>query len=106
MRKARHSQVPESFYDDPLMYQGGSDSFIAPTDDILAKPEWGIDFEAEVVVVSRDIKQGASIDTAGSAIVLIGLVNDVSLRGLIPASLPKALAFCSQSLRLLLVLSL
>ena len=93
VRKARNSEVPESFYDDPLMYQGGSDSFIAPTDDILAKPEWGVDFEAEVVVVSRDIKQGASIDEAGRAIVLIGLVNDVSLRGLIPSELAKGFGF-------------
>ncbi|MCG7411248.1 fumarylacetoacetate hydrolase family protein [Moraxella nonliquefaciens] len=97
VRKTRNSQVPESFYDDPLMYQGGSDSFIAPTDDILAQPEWGIDFEAEVeaevVVVSTDIKQGASPDVAGGAIALIGLVNDVSLCGLIPNELAKGFGF-------------
>ncbi|OPH35585.1 fumarylacetoacetate hydrolase family protein [Moraxella lacunata] len=93
VRKARNSEVPESFYDDPLMYQGGSDSFIAPTDEILAQPEWGIDFEAEVVVVSTDIKQGASPDVAGGAIALIGLVNDVSLRDLIPNELAKGFGF-------------
>lgn len=93
VRKARNSDVPESFYDDPLMYQGGSDSFIAPTDDILAQPEWGIDLEAEVVVVSNDVKQGASTDEAGRAIVLIGLVNDVSLRSLIPNELAKGFGF-------------
>ncbi|MCL1623741.1 fumarylacetoacetate hydrolase family protein [Moraxella sp. Tifton1] len=93
VRKARNSEVPESFYDDPLMYQGGSDSFIAPKDDVLAKPEWGIDFEAEVVVVTTDLPIGASVDEASRAIALIGLVNDVSLRGLIPAELAKGFGF-------------
>ena len=60
VRKARNSEVPESFYEDPLMYQGGSDKFIGPRDEILAKPEWGIDFEAEVVVVTGDLQQGAT----------------------------------------------
>lgn len=93
VRKARNSQVPESFYDDPLMYQGGSDSFITPRGEILARPEWGIDFEAEVVVVSGDIKQGADADECAKAICLVGLVNDVSLRGLIPAELAKGFGF-------------
>ena len=93
VRKARNSEVPESFYDDPLMYQGGSDSFITPRGEILARPEWGIDFEAEVVVVSGDITQGADVATCAKAIRLIGLVNDVSLRGLIPAELAKGFGF-------------
>lgn len=93
VRKARNSEVPESFYDDPLMYQGGSDSFIGPRDEVLAKPQWGIDFEAEVVVVSGDLKQGATPEEAGKAIRLLMLVNDVSLRGLIPAELAKGFGF-------------
>lgn len=93
VRKARNSEVPESFYDDPLMYQGGSDSFIGPRDEILAKPEWGIDFEAEVVVVSGDLKQGSTPEEAARSIRLIMLVNDVSLRGLIPAELAKGFGF-------------
>lgn len=93
VRKARNSEVPASFYDDPLMYQGGSDSFITPRGEILARPEWGIDFEAEVVVVSTDLKQGATLDEATGAICLIGLVNDVSLRGLIPTELAKGFGF-------------
>ncbi|WP_107687805.1 fumarylacetoacetate hydrolase family protein [Neisseria wadsworthii] len=93
VRKARNSEVPESFYDDPLMYQGGSDSFIGPRDEILAQPEWGIDFEAEVVVVSGDLKQGATPEEAAKAIRLVMLVNDVSLRNLIPAELAKGFGF-------------
>ncbi|MFB2538074.1 MULTISPECIES: fumarylacetoacetate hydrolase family protein [unclassified Acinetobacter] len=93
VRKARNSEVPESFYDDPLMYQGGSDSFIGPRDEVLARPEWGIDFEAEVVVVSDDLKQGATPEEAAKAIRLIMLVNDVSLRNLIPAELAKGFGF-------------
>lgn len=93
VRKARHSEVPASFYDDPLMYQGGSDSFIGPRDEIYAKPEWGIDFEAEVVVVSGDLKQGATLEEAAQAIRLVMLVNDVSLRDLIPAELAKGFGF-------------
>ncbi|MDO4433953.1 MAG: fumarylacetoacetate hydrolase family protein [Alysiella sp.] len=93
VRKARNSEVPASFYEDPLMYQGGSDSFIAPRDDILAKPEWGIDFEAEVVVVSGDLKQGATSEEAAQAVRLLMLVNDVSLRNLIPAELAKGFGF-------------
>lgn len=93
VRKARNSEVPASFYDDPLMYQGGSDSFIPPKGDVLAKPEWGIDFEAEVVVVATDLPIGASVEQASRAIALIGLVNDVSLRNLIPAELAKGFGF-------------
>lgn len=93
VRKARNSQVPESFYEDPLMYQGGSDSFIGPRDEIFAKEEWGIDMEAEVVVVSGDLPLGATPNEAARNIRLIGLTNDVSLRNLIPAELAKGFGF-------------
>jgi fumarylacetoacetate (FAA) hydrolase len=93
VRKARNAEVPESFYDDPLMYQGGSDSFIPPNAEILAQPEWGIDFEAEVVVVTGDVKQGASESDAEKQIRLVMLVNDVSLRNLIPNELAKGFGF-------------
>lgn len=93
VRKARNAEVPESFYDDPLMYQGGSDSFIAPNDEILAQPEWGIDFEAEVVVITGDVKQGTSEADAAKQIRLVMLVNDVSLRNLIPNELAKGFGF-------------
>lgn len=93
VRKARNSEVPASFYDDPLMYQGGSDSFIAPTDYIIAKEAWGIDMEAEVVVITTDLPLGATEEQTAKAIALIGLVNDVSLRNLIPAELAKGFGF-------------
>ena len=85
MRKARNADVPASFYTDPLMYQGGSDSFIGPRDPIFAlSEEWGIDLEAEVAVVTGDVAMGASVADAAQAIRLVLLVNDVSLRNLIP----------------------
>ncbi|MBC2776843.1 fumarylacetoacetate hydrolase family protein [Parasphingopyxis marina] len=94
VRQARGAEVPESFWEDPLMYQGGSDSFIGPRDPILLPDEtWGCDLEAEIVVVTGDVKQGASRDEALAAIRLIGLVNDVSLRNLIPAELGKGFGF-------------
>lgn len=93
VRKARDATVPESFYTDPLMYQGGSDSFIPPNAEILAQPEWGIDFEAEVVVVTGDVKQGASLEEVEKQIRLVMLVNDVSLRNLIPNELAKGFGF-------------
>lgn len=93
VRQARNSEVPESFYEDPLMYQGGSDSFIGPRDDIRAKEAWGIDMEAEVVVVSGDLPLGATPEQAAKAIRLVGLTNDVSLRHLIPAELAKGFGF-------------
>ncbi|WP_027994382.1 fumarylacetoacetate hydrolase family protein [Simplicispira psychrophila] len=94
VRKARNSEVPASFWTDPLMYQGGSDSFVGPRDPIDAITEdWGIDLEAEVAVVTGDLPLGASVAQAGQAIRLVMLVNDVSLRNLIPAELAKGFGF-------------
>ncbi|MCA0439749.1 MAG: fumarylacetoacetate hydrolase family protein [Proteobacteria bacterium] len=93
VRKARNAEVPESFYTDPLMYQGGSDGFIPPRGKVLAQEAWGIDFEAEVTVVTGDVPQGATPKQAAKAIRLVMLVNDVSLRNLIPAELAKGFGF-------------
>jgi fumarylacetoacetate (FAA) hydrolase len=94
VRKARKAEVPESFYTDPLMYQGGSDDFLGPCDDIVvASEEFGIDFESEVAVVTADVPMGASPDQALEGIRLLMLVNDVSLRHLIPAELAKGFGF-------------
>jgi fumarylacetoacetate (FAA) hydrolase len=94
VRKARNADVPASFYTDPLMYQGGSDSFIGPRDAIYAMSEdWGIDLEAEVAVITGDVRMGVSADDAAKAIRLVMLVNDVSLRNLIPNELAKGFGF-------------
>ena len=94
VRKARNAEMPASFWTDPLMYQGGSDSFLGPRDDIpMADEAWGIDFEAEVAVVTDDVPMGVSAADAGKHIQLIMLVNDVSLRGLIPGELGKGFGF-------------
>jgi fumarylacetoacetate (FAA) hydrolase len=94
VRKARGAEMPESFWTDPLMYQGGSDSFIGPNDPILAASEdWGIDFEAEIAVVTDDVPMGVSAGDALSHIKLVMLVNDVSLRNLIPGELAKGFGF-------------
>ena len=93
VRKARNAEVPESFYTDPLMYQGASDSFIGPRDTVIADESWGIDFEAEVTVVTGDVPMGTTPDAAARAIRLIMLVNDVSLRNLIPNELAKGFGF-------------
>ena len=93
VRKARKADMPASFHTDPLMYQGGSDSFIGPCDAIVAQERWGIDFEAEVAVVTGDVAQGTSPDDCAQAIRLVMLVNDVSLRKLIPAELAKGFGF-------------
>ena len=94
VRKARGAEMPESFWTDPLMYQGGSDSFIGPHDPILAASEdWGIDFEAEIAVVTNDVPMGVSARDALSHIKLVMLVNDVSLRNLIPGELAKGFGF-------------
>jgi fumarylacetoacetate (FAA) hydrolase len=94
VRKARGAELPESFWEDPLMYQGGSDDFLGPTDDIeLFHEEWGIDFEAEVAVITDDVAMGATPDQAHQRIRLLMLVNDVSLRNLIPDELAKGFGF-------------
>ena len=94
VRRARGAQVPESFYDDPLMYQATSAGFLGPRDPIPAISEdHGIDFEAEVVVVTDDVPMGVSPERAAGHIQLVGLVNDVSLRQLIPAELAKGFGF-------------
>lgn len=94
VRKARNAEVPASFYTDPLMYQGGGDSFVGPCDPIAVLSEdWGIDLEAEVAVVTGDVPMGASVERAASAIRLVMLVNDVSLRNLIPNELAKGFGF-------------
>ena len=94
VRKARKAEMPQSLYSDPLMYQGGSDSFIGPEDDILAADEaWGIDFEGEVAVITNDVPMGVSPAAAGAHIRLVLLVNDVSLRNLIPGELAKGFGF-------------
>ncbi|SMF83027.1 fumarylacetoacetate (FAA) hydrolase [Azospirillum oryzae] len=94
VRKARGAEMPPSFWTDPLMYQGCSDSFLAPTDPIPAATEaWGIDFEAEIAVITGDVPMGVSAEAAGGHIRLLMLVNDVSLRNLIPAELGKGFGF-------------
>src|SRR6478672_3020226 len=94
VRRARQAQMPESFWHDPLMYQGGSDDFIGPTDDIVVmSEEWGIDFEGEVAVVTDDVAMGATPEQAAGHIRLLMLVNDVSLLNLIPAELAKGFGF-------------
>ncbi|MBI2253103.1 MAG: fumarylacetoacetate hydrolase family protein [Proteobacteria bacterium] len=94
VRKARGAEMPASFWTDPLMYQGGSDSFLAPTENIPAgDPKWGCDFEAEIAVVTDDVKLGTGPEDAMTRIRLVMLVNDVSLRGLIPDELAKGFGF-------------
>jgi len=94
VRKARGAEMPESFWTDPLMYQGASDEMLPPRSAIpLADEAWGCDLEAEVVVVTTDVPRGASREEALERIVLVGLVNDVSLRNLIPAELAKGFGF-------------
>jgi fumarylacetoacetate (FAA) hydrolase len=94
VRKARGAEMPASFWTDPLMYQGGSDGFIGPTDCIAAADEaWGIDFEGEVAVVTGDVPYGTTAEEAARHIRLVMLVNDVSLRNLIPAELAKGFGF-------------
>ncbi len=94
VRRARNAEMPESFWDEPLMYQGGSDDLLGPTADIvLAHEEWGIDFEAEVAVITGDVAMGATPDQAHGQIRLLMLVNDVSLRNLIAPELAKGFGF-------------
>jgi fumarylacetoacetate (FAA) hydrolase len=94
VRKARNAEVPESFYSDPLMYQGGSDDFIGACDDVVVPSEdFGIDFEAEVAVITGDVPMGATPAQALEGVRLLMLVNDVSLRNLIPDELAKGFGF-------------
>ena len=94
VRKARGAEMPECFWTDPLMYQGGSDRFIGPRDDIVAGDEaWGIDFESEVAIITDDVPMGTDVAQAGDHIKLLMLVNDVSLRNLIPGELAKGFGF-------------
>ena len=93
VRKARGAEMPDSFWTDPLMYQGGSDSFLAPTDPIIGDPAWGIDFEGEIAVITDAVPMGAGRTEALSAIRFVMLCNDVSLRNLIPGELAKGFGF-------------
>jgi fumarylacetoacetate (FAA) hydrolase len=94
VRQARGAEMPDSFWHDPLMYQGGSDAFLGPRDAIpLTDESWGCDMEAEVVVVTGDVPQGVSRDAALACVRLVGLTNDVSLRNLIPGELAKGFGF-------------
>ncbi|MEJ2531031.1 MAG: fumarylacetoacetate hydrolase family protein [Halioglobus sp.] len=94
VRRARGAEMPESFWTDPLMYQGGSDTFLGPRDPIvMADAGWGIDFEGEVAVVTGDVPMGATPEQAAGLIRLVMLVNDVSLRNLIPNELAKGFGF-------------
>ncbi|HSW13432.1 MAG TPA: fumarylacetoacetate hydrolase family protein [Solimonas sp.] len=93
VRRARGAEMPESFWQDPLIYQGGSDRFLDPTADIVADPRWGIDFEAEIAVVTGDVAMGIGAEDALAQLRLLMLVNDVSLRQLVPAELAKGFGF-------------
>ncbi|CAE6911551.1 2-keto-4-pentenoate hydratase [Pseudomonas marincola] len=94
VRKARGAEMPESFWHDPLMYQGGSDAFIPPHSPIrMADEAWGIDLEAELAVITDDVPMGVNSADAASHIKLLMLVNDVSLRNLIPGELAKGFGF-------------
>lgn len=94
VRKARNAEVPESFYTNPLMYQGGSDDFIGPCDDVVvASEEFGIDFEAEIAVITGDVPMRATPEQALEGVRLLMLANDVSLRNLIPDELAKGFGF-------------
>ena len=94
VRKARNAEVPDTFYTDPLMYQGGSDDFMGPRDDVVvASEDFGIDFEAEIAVITADVGMGTTPDKAIDGVRLVMLANDVSLRNLIPAELAKGFGF-------------
>jgi len=94
VRRARGAEVPESFYVDPLMYQGASAGFLGPRDPVpVVSEEYGIDFESEVIVVTDDVPMAVTAEAAEEHIQLIGLINDVSLRNLIPAELAKGFGF-------------
>ena len=94
VRQARGAEMPDSFWTDPLMYQGGSDTMLGPCESIpLADPAWGLDCEAEVAVITGDVPLGATEEQAEAAIKLVVILNDVSLRNLIPGELAKGFGF-------------
>ncbi len=94
VRKARNAVLPDSFWTDPLMYQGGSDTFIGPREDIeIVDEAWGIDLEAELAVITDDVPMGVASTQVKNHIKLVMLVNDVSLRNLIPGELAKGFGF-------------
>ncbi len=94
VRKARGAELPASFWSDPLMYMGASDAFIGPCDDVLVEDEaWGIDFESEIGVITDDVPAGITPRQAEKHIKLVTILNDVSLRNLIPAELAKQFGF-------------
>jgi len=94
VRRARNDKVPESFYTDPLIYQGGAGRMMGPRDPIrVISEDWGVDLEGEVVAIVGDVRMGATPAQAGAAIRLVSLVNDVSFRRLIPAELAKGFGF-------------
>lgn len=94
VRKARGVEMPDNFWTNPLMYQGGSDTFLGPRDPILVTDEaYGIDFEAEIAIITDDVPMGINAQNAGQHIKLLMLVNDVSLRNLIPDELAKGFGF-------------
>ena len=94
VRKARGAEVPESFFTDPLMYQAVSDGFLGPRDPIaMADTAWGIDFESEIGVICDDVAMGAGPDECAERIQLVTILNDVSLRNLIPGELAKGFGF-------------
>lgn len=94
VRKARGAEMPESFWHDPLVYQGGSDDFLGPNDDIVVpSEEFGIDMESETAVITDDVPMGTKAGDAGDHIKLLMIVNDVSLRNLIPGELAKGFGF-------------
>ena len=94
VRRARGAEMPPEFWTDPLMYQGGSDDFLGPADDIVCASEaFGIDFEAEIATITSDVPMAATPDAALRQVRLLMLVNDVSLRNLIPAELAKGFGF-------------
>ena len=94
VRRARGAEVPESFYSDPLMYQATSAGFLGPRDSVpVPSEEYGIDFESEIIVITDDVPMAVTAEQAAQHIQLIGLINDVSLRNLIPAELAKGFGF-------------
>jgi fumarylacetoacetate (FAA) hydrolase len=94
VRRARKTEMPQSLYHDPLIYQGGSDQLQGPRDPVtIADESWGIDLEAEIAVITTDVPMGVSADAAGDYIALVTIINDVSLRNLIPGELAKQFGF-------------